>query len=171
MKVLPLVILMVYLLSWNSLALFWIPTEEIQYGMYILEVYPVSEGHSRFSSVVMPIWLVRECSYTVDNPGISFSIVKLVFSYFTTKLYKNVEKPLFSIGLISFGADQFSSCALFQSEIASLHVSFTAYEYCYKLSKKSIVLSMVTSSSDPKEPVIHNHTYELTHCVPKDKNT
>ena len=46
-----------------------------------------------------------------------------------------VEKPLFMIGLISFCADQFGSCALFQSEIASLHVSFTAYEYFYKLFK------------------------------------
>ena len=48
-----------------------------------------------------------------------------------------VEKPLFSIGLISSCADQFSSCALFQSGIACLHVSFTVYECLYKLSKSA----------------------------------
>ena len=53
MNVLPLVILMVYLLSWDCLELFWIPTEEIQLGMYPLKVYLVYEDHSRFSSVVM----------------------------------------------------------------------------------------------------------------------
>ena len=41
------------------------------------------------------------------------------------------------LGLTSFCADQFSSCALFKSEIACLHVSFTAYEYFYKLSKSA----------------------------------
>ena len=46
-----------------------------------------------------------------------------------------VEKTLFSIGLVSSCADQFSSCALLQSGIVCLHVSFTAYEYFYKLSK------------------------------------
>ena len=63
----------------------------------------------------------------------------------TTSLYskmlasdiKHVEKPLFSIGLISSCADQFSSCALLQSKIACLHVSFTTYEYFYKLSKSA----------------------------------
>ena len=49
----------------------------------------------------------------------------------------HVEKPLFSIGLISFCADQFNSCALLQSGITCLHVSFTAYEYFYKLSKSA----------------------------------
>ena len=77
---------------------------------------------------------------------------------------KGVEKPLFSIGLISFCADQFSSCTLLQSGITYLHVSFTAYEY---LSKRCIVLSMVTSSSDPEEPVIHDHTYVLIHLCPQ----
>ena len=48
-----------------------------------------------------------------------------------------VEKPPFSIGLISSCADHFSSCALLQSGIACLHVSFTAYEYFYKLSKSA----------------------------------
>ena len=48
-----------------------------------------------------------------------------------------VEKPLFSIGLISSCADQYSSCALLQSKIACLQVSFTAYEYFYKLSKSA----------------------------------
>ena len=75
-----------------------------------------------------------------------------------------VEKPLFSIGLISSCADQFSSCALLQSGIACLHVSFTAYEYFYKLSKSAsfsrssfssggvTIPSMISSSS-----VISNH--------------
>ena len=43
-----------------------------------------------------------------------------------------VEKPLLTIGLISSCPDQ---CALVLSpsqRIASLHVSFTAYEYFYK---------------------------------------
>ena len=55
----------------------------------------------------------------------------------TAFLSEPVEIPLFSIGLISFCADQFISCALCQSEIATLHVSFIAYEYFYKLSKSA----------------------------------
>ena len=46
-----------------------------------------------------------------------------------------VEKPQFSIGLISSCPDQFNSCALLKSEIPCLHVSFTTYEYFYKLSR------------------------------------
>ena len=41
-----------------------------------------------------------------------------------------VEKPQFSFVLIS-------SCAFFKSKIACLHVSFTTYEYFYKLSKSA----------------------------------
>ena len=48
-----------------------------------------------------------------------------------------VEKPQFSIGLISSCADQFSSCVLHKSKIACVHVSFTTYEYFYKLSKSA----------------------------------
>ena len=50
---------------------------------------------------------------------------------------KNVGKPLFSIGLISSCADQYSSCDLLQLRIACLHVSYTTYEYFYKLSKSA----------------------------------
>ena len=52
-------------------------------------------------------------------------------------IYKRVEKSQFSIGLISFCADQFNSCALLKSKLACLHVSFTTYEYFYKLSKSA----------------------------------
>ena len=55
----------------------------------------------------------------------------------TGLLHYQVEKPLLSIGLISTCADQFCSCALLQSGIAYLHVSFTVYEYFYKLSKSA----------------------------------
>ena len=48
-----------------------------------------------------------------------------------------VEKPQFSIGLISSCPDQFNSCALLKSKIPCLHVSFTTYEYFYKLSKSA----------------------------------
>ena len=48
-----------------------------------------------------------------------------------------VEKPQFLIRLISSCADQFNSCALLKSKIACLHVSFTTYEYFYKLSKSA----------------------------------
>ena len=68
-----------------------------------------------------------------------------------------VEKPLFTIGLISFCADQISSCVLSYAKIASSHVSFTAYEYFYKL-----------SSSDPEEPVIQqSNMYLPIHLCPK----
>ena len=50
----------------------------------------------------------------------------------------NVEKPLLSIGLISSCADQFDYCALLQSRVACLHVSFTTYEYFYKLSRSAL---------------------------------
>ena len=60
-----------------------------------------------------------------------------VFSLFN-RMFINVLKNLCSrLGLISSCADQFSSCTLFKSEIACLHVSFTAYEYFYKLSKSA----------------------------------
>ena len=52
----------------------------------------------------------------------------VVDGHLTPEPIGNVEKPLFSIGMISSCADQFSSCALLQSGIACLHVSFTAYE-------------------------------------------
>ena len=48
-----------------------------------------------------------------------------------------VEKPQFSIGLISSCPDQFNSCALLKSKIACLHVSFRTYKYFYKLSKSA----------------------------------
>ena len=52
-------------------------------------------------------------------------------------IYKGVEKPQISIGLISSCPDQFNSCAPLKSKIACLHVSFTTYEYFYKLSKSA----------------------------------
>ena len=47
----------------------------------------------------------------------------------------DVEKPQFSIGLISSCADQYNSCALLKSKIVCLHVSFSTYDYFYKLSE------------------------------------
>ena len=68
-------------------------------------------------------------------------MMHLHFGTKPTQSYENwvpdVEKPQFSIGLISSCPDQFNSCALLKSKMACLHVSFTAYEYFYKLSKSA----------------------------------
>ena len=59
---------------------------------------------------------------------ISLNIL-LLFILELHSLY-HVEKPQFSIVLIS-------SCAFLKSKITCLHVSFTTYEYFYKLSKSA----------------------------------
>ena len=54
------------------------------------------------------------------------------------------------------------------AKIACLHVSFTAYEYFYKLSKRFIVPSMVSSFYDSEEPVTQqSHIYTYTLVSPK----
>ena len=50
------------------------------------------------------------------------------------------------------------------AKIACLHVSFTIYEYFYKLSKRCIVPSMDSSFYDSEEPLTqesHIYTYTL----------
>ena len=68
----------------------------------------------------------------------------------------DVEKPQFSIVFNS-------SCALLKSKITWLHVSFTTYEYFYKLSKSALFSRWLLQSCDPEEPVIHDHIYILVH--------
>ena len=79
--------------------------------------------HRNKGSYSYPNWLFG-CSAWVTEPN-------------STQQVGYVEKPHFSIGLISSCADQFNSCALLKSKIACLHVSFTTYEYFYKLSKSA----------------------------------
>ena len=50
------------------------------------------------------------------------------YDYANMDLEKDVEKPQFPI-VLNF------SCALLKSKTTCLHVSFTTYEYFYKLSK------------------------------------
>ena len=72
-----------------------------------------------------------------EETEINFACGKAMLFKVCFQMLVPVEKSQFSIGLISFCADQFSSCALLKSKIACLHVSFTTYEYFYKLSKSA----------------------------------
>ena len=78
-----------------------------------------------------------------------------------------VEKPQFSIGLISFCADQFCSvCSPMQRLLLYMYLSQLMSTFTNYL--KVLILSMVTSSSDQEEPVIQqSHMYLLIHLCPK----
>ena len=76
------------------------------------------------------------CIKTV-NVSIDCVVIQYLISWWEKNMLLFVEKPQFSIGLISSCPDQFNSCALLKSKIPCLHVSFTTYEYFYKLSKNA----------------------------------
>ena len=75
------------------------------------------------------------------------------------------------IGLISYLQRSRCSCLLLCFpfyRVACLHVSFTAYEYFYKLSKSALSFQMVSSFRKSETRITHVFTYTL---VRSSKNT